>query len=148
MQLIGFNLTKVYGERFPNFTKAGINNNVEFTNIEKDKIDMLKDLEALKISFRYSLLYGDVDKPENTKPENKQGELFFEGSLLLSATKDEAKEFHKSWKTKEVPQTALTTLYNIILRKCSTKAVTLQEDLNLPSPYLKVPILTLQEKTK
>ena len=122
MQVIGFNLTKIYGEKAPTFSKAGINNNIEFVNVEKETVDLLKDMEALKIAFKYSLLYGDLEKPDQTKTEDKQAEISFEGSLLLSATKDEAKEFHKSWKKKEVPKDALAPLYNFIIRKCSLKA--------------------------
>ena len=145
MQVIGFNLTKIHGERFPHFSKAGINNNLEFVNVEKDKVDILKELEALKISFKYSLLYGDIEKPENTKQEDKQGEICFEGNLILSAASEEAKDFHKMWKKKEVPKSSVAPLYNFILRRCSTKAINLQEDLGLPSPYLKVPQIQPKE---
>src|SRR3989344_2961080 len=114
MQLIGFNLTKVYGEKYSGFSKAGVNNNIEFTNIEKDKLDILKDLEVVKISFKYALLYGDIEKPEETKEKDKQGEIYFEGNMILSTTQDEAKYFHKSWKKKEVPKSAIAPLYNFI----------------------------------
>ena len=144
MQVIGFNLTKIHGEKLPNYSKSGINNNLEFVNVEKDKIDLLKELDALKISFKYSLLYGDLEKPENTKQEDKQGEIYFEGNLILSTSSEEAKDFHKMWKKKEIPKSAVEHLYNFILRKCSTKSINIQEDLGLPSPYLKVPQIKLK----
>ena len=145
MQVIGFNLTKIYGEKYPSFSKAGVNNNIEFLNIEKNKLDILKDLEVLKVSFKYNLLYGDIDKPEETKEKDKKGEIYFEGNIILSTTQDEAKDFHKFWKKKEVPKSAIAPLYNLILRKCSIKAIILQEDLALPSPYLKLPQIQLKE---
>ena len=145
MQVIGFNLTKIHGEKFPSFSKAGINNNVEFTNVEKDKVEMLKNLEAIKLSFKYALLYGNFEKPEETKEKDKQGEIYFEGNIILSATDDEAKDFHKSWKKKEIPKSSIAPLYNFILRRCSIKAINLQEDLTLPSPYLKVPLIQPKE---
>jgi len=145
MQVIGFNLTKIHGEKLPSFSKAGINNNLEFTNVEKDKVDLLKDLEVIKLSFKYILLYGNIEKPEETKEKDKQGEIYFEGNIILSATEDEAKDFHKSWKKKEIPKSSVAPLYNFILRRCSVKAINLQEDLTLPSPYLKVPIIKPKE---
>ncbi len=145
MQIIGFNLTKIHGEKKPSFSRAGVNNNIDFSNVEKDTVSLLKDTEALKISFKYSLLYGDVEKPELTKEKDRQAEIAFEGFLVLSATPEEAKEFHTSWKKKAVPKNAVAPLYNFILRKCSSKAIILQEDLSLPSPYLKIPQLRPKE---
>ena len=54
MQIIGFNLTKVLAERSPDFTRSAINTNIEFSNVEKEKVDLLKDAEAIKISFKFS----------------------------------------------------------------------------------------------
>src|SRR3989344_494663 len=103
MQVIGFNLTKIHGEKLNNFSKPNINNNIEFINIEKEKIELLKEFEALKINFKYSLLYQSPET-EKSKEKEKQGEVCFEGNLILSVSEEEAKDFHKLWKKKEVPK--------------------------------------------
>ena len=145
MQVIGFNLTKIHGEKLSNFSKPNINNNIEFINIEKEKIELLKEFEALKINFKYSLLYHspETEKSKNDEKE-KQGEVSFEGNLILSVNEEESKEFHKLWKKKQVPQNTMAPLYTFILKRCSLKALNIQDDLNLPSPYFKVPQIKLK----
>ncbi len=138
MQVIGFNFTKISAERFLNSeVTKGINTNLEFTNVEEEKLTLLKDSEAIKISFKYSINYGDKDPKKETK---KNGEVIFEGNIILSATKEEAKEVMKSWKKKELPGQAKLTLFNLIIRKCSPKALDLEDQINLrlhlPLPQL------------
>ncbi|MEK6854726.1 MAG: hypothetical protein AABX73_00720 [Nanoarchaeota archaeon] len=145
MQTIGFNITKIHAERTENPNRASINNNIEFTNIEKEKIDILKDLEAIKIAFKYSLTYTNPEKKEAQNPEEKLAEVFFEGFLILSLDKEKAKEFHKAWKKKQIPKTEVIPLYNTILKRCTIKAATLQEELGLPS-HLKIPQLKLESQ--
>jgi hypothetical protein len=139
MKVIGFNFTKIHAEKnTPNIKDAAIDNNVQFTDLEEDTLDLLKDEKVLKTSFKYSLIYSEKEgeKKENTK---NHGEVSFEGNILLSVDKKEAKEFLKAWKNKQVPETAVIPLYNIIFRRCGSKSIPLQEDLSLPSPFLKVP---------
>ncbi len=129
MQVIGFNLKKILAQRSIDFQKGPINTNIEFTDVEKEKVDMLKDIDALKISFVFSVNYSDQEKKE----ELKHGEVSFEGNILLSSTKDESKEIQKSWKKKQIQDSVRIPLINFILKKCSVKALSLEEDLNLPS---------------
>ncbi len=143
MQVIGFNLTKIYGEKLDNFSKPDINNNIEFIDVEKQKVELLKDLEAIKIVFKYSLLYNSSES-EKSKTKEKQGEVAFEGNIILSVNEEESKEFHKMWKKKQIPISAMTSLYSFILKRCSLKALNIQDDLNLPSPYFKLPSIKLK----
>ncbi len=140
MQLIGFNLKKVSASRSPDFKRGSINTNIEFSDVIKEKLDLLKDTEALKIAFIFSILYSEKEmNPENqeknqeTKSEKSQGEVTFEGDILFSANKEEAKEITKSWKKKQIPEQFRLPMINFILKKCSVKALSLEEDLNLPS---------------
>ena len=140
MQVIGFNLSKVLAERSPDFTRSAINTNIEFSNVEKEKVDLLKDAEAVKISFKFSVIYENKEKKEK-----KNGEVSCEGVIVLSTSKEEAKDFHKSWKKKEVPKDTMIPLYNVILKKCSLKALQLEDDLNLP-PHIPFPQIRAQPK--
>ena len=146
MQLVGFNFTKISGERADKFTRAKVNADLQFLNIERQKLDILKDDEAIKIFFRHSLTYDEEnlnqkapEQKENQKSE-KKGEVLFEGNLLFSATKEEIKNITKSWKKKVLPKEIAVQAYNLILKKCAPRAFQLQDELGLPT-HLRVPRL-------
>ncbi len=146
MQVVGFNLIKILAKRELTYKRSAINTNIEFTNIEKESLPVLKDDEAIKISFKFDITYGDQEKtPDKKEKEEKQAEISFEGIIILSATKDEAKEYIKNWKKKEVPQESAIPLYNTILKRCSIKALQLEEDLNLPT-HIPFPQVRAQPK--
>ncbi|MBS3071358.1 hypothetical protein J4408_00030 [Candidatus Pacearchaeota archaeon] len=148
MQVIGFNLTKISALREEQLKRASINTHIEFTKVEKEKIEMLKDSEAIKLNFRFTITYGDPNKNSDKKEDKEQnsGELVFEGLIVLSLSKDQSKEFQKAWKNKQVPQDSVVPLYNMILKKCSVKALQLEDDLNLPL-HIPFPQVKKQEKS-
>lgn len=130
MRIIGFNLTKILAEKAQSSSPTQkINTNIEFINLDKEKIDILKDNDVLKISFKFSIFYTESED----KKESKQGEIAFEGNVLLSTNKEESKEALKSWKKKELPSGFKIAMFNVILKKCTTKALFLEEEINLPS---------------
>ncbi len=128
MQIIGFNLKKILATRSNSFQRGPINTNIEFTDVNKEKIDLLKDTEGVRISFIFSVVYSDQEKKEDLK----HGEVSFEGDILFSANKEEAKDIAKSWKKKQIEDKIRIPLINFILKKCSVKALLLEEDLSLP----------------
>jgi hypothetical protein len=137
MQLIGFNLKKISAEKSPKFKTGTMNTNIEFTDVDKQKIDLLKEAEAVKISFLFTVSYTEAEKEKTENDEKKQqlekfGELVFDGDMMLSSTKDEADEIINTWKKKQIPDQFRIPLINYILKKCSTKALSLEDDLNLP----------------
>ena len=136
MQIIGFNFTKMSAEKSKDITK-GPNTHIEFTDLEKEKIDILKDAEAIKISFKYDLLYGDKDQEK----DNLEGNISFEGKVSLSVQKDEAKKITKSWKKRKLPDDMNVFLFNLILRRCTPKAVHFQDEIGLPF-HVPMPKLT------
>ncbi len=147
MQLIGFNLKKVSASRSPDFKRGSINTNIEFSDVVKEKLDLLKDTEALKIAFIFSILYSEKEPTQEEKLEKaliSQGEVTFEGDILFSANKEEAKDITKSWKKKQIPEQFRLPMINFILKKCSVKALSLEEDLNLPS-HIPFPQVRKQE---
>lgn len=144
MQVIGFNFTRISAERFPEY-KSGktINNNIEFTSLDKDKIEVLKDLEAAKVSFKYALTYKDNADEKEIAP--KDAEIIFEGVIILSLTKDESKELFKFWKKKELPASFRIPLFNLLIKKCAARALSFEEELNLP-PHINIPQLAPKPK--
>ncbi len=144
MKIISLQLTKIHAERINELENPDVNNNVQFTNVEKDNsLEILKEHNISKVAFSYTLVY----KNKKSKAE-KDAEVLMEGYFLLSLEKDEQKEFEKSWKEKKVPENHIETLFNSILRRCTSKAVPIQDELNIPSPFLRVPPVTVQKSDK
>ena len=48
MQVIGFNFTKISAEREDKLERYSLNTNIEFTNLEKEEVELLKDSNAIK----------------------------------------------------------------------------------------------------
>jgi hypothetical protein len=129
MKVIGFNFTKISSERQSVPEKTSINTNIEFTEVEREKVELLKDSEPLKISFKCSWVYSNAEKKEA-----KFGEISFEGNIILAAEKEESKEILKSWKKKKISPTMQIPLFNLILKKCTPRAAHYADEIALPSP--------------
>ncbi len=151
MQLIGFNLKKIQANRSPQFNRSAINTNIEFRDIDKEKVDLLKDNDALRISFIFSITYQDAEKleknPEKKEEIENQAEVKFEGDMLFSTNKEESKDLLKSWKKKQIPENFRIPMINFILKKCSVKALSLEEDLALPS-HIPFPQIRKSQQTQ
>jgi len=144
MKVIGFEFTKILAEKSKEFKQnSSLNTNIDFLNIEKEDISILKDHEAVKVSFKYSLLYsiGETKEKKKSKEQGKDSEITMEGIIIFSASPEESKEILKSWKKKELPNSFKIPLFNLILKKCTPKAVYLEEEINLPS-HIPLPKIT------
>lgn len=142
MKIIGFSFEEISGKKATEIRQSTINTDIVFDNVEKAKIEIVKDEEALRIAFTFKVTYKDS--------ENKitqTNEVLCKGSLLLMVSKDESKEFIKLWKSKQVPKDKIVPLYNFILRKCSLKALSLEEDLGL-QPHIPFPHIRNQPQDK
>ncbi len=129
MKTIGFNLTKIHAENIDNNkSKNSADTNLEFLEVDKTKVDVMKDQEVLVFSFKFTVTY-----TESQEKKEKSGEVIFEGKIILATDKEETKEILKSWKKKEIADAIRTPLFNLVLQKCSVKALTLEEDVGLPS---------------
>jgi hypothetical protein len=121
MKIIGFNLSKVLIQKKEKFQgRIEINQNIDIKNISKDNIP-ITDEEVLNIEFAFQINYS-----------NDMAKLEFEGALLSIPDKDELKEILKSWKDKKIPDKVRVPLFNFIMSKCNIKALSLEDDLNLP----------------
>ncbi len=134
MKIIGFNIEEIAGRKNHELKRYSINTDITFNNVEKSKLDLLKEDEALKLSFKFQVNYKDAE----SKSEDLKSEISIIGSILLMVDKELSKEFIKSWKNKEIPKDKVVALYNFILKKCSVRALQLEEDLNL-QPHIPFP---------
>lgn len=128
MRVIGFNYTKLHAERLSKLEKTDkITANIEFLDIEKDALEVMKESDVLKANFKYEVNYD----PSNAK-------ILCEGSLILMAEKEEIKNIIKQWKKKQMDDKTRLFLTNVVWRKCTMKAFSLEEDLNL-QPHVRIP---------
>lgn len=132
MQIIGFNFIKVSGEKFLNEKKSvsvqdrKITTNIEFTNVEKEKFDLLNE-EVVRVNFSFTISY-----------EPKVAEITFKGFLVLKLDKKEMTSLLKDWKDKKIPPEMNLVLLNLVLQKSTVKALQMEEELNLP-PHFSLP---------
>lgn len=154
MEIIGFSFTNIQGIRNKNFKLPFATNiNINFDEVEKQKIEIVKEKEIATTSFKCSLAYNEPPQEQNNSSEkqkekeqksnNIMAEIKLEGNLTLSLDKEEAKELFKAWKKKEMPEKFREPLFNVIWRKCLLRALTMEDELNLP-PHINLPRIKLQ----
>ena len=136
MRIIGFNFTKISAEKITEKITKKPSMSIEFLELKEDKIDLLKEEKIVKISFKYSLAYGEQEN-------DKEGEISFKGDIILSVTKEESRGIAKNWKKKQLPSPMNIILFNLILKRCTPKAVFLEDEVALP---IHVPTPKLQQK--
>ncbi|MGV8151830.1 MAG: hypothetical protein ACP5OG_02020 [Candidatus Nanoarchaeia archaeon] len=134
MKIIGFNLSKIAIERSQKpLEKLNINYDVKIGEIAKESIPFSKD-EAYKLDFSFTINY---NKGEFAKVD-------FNGSLIIIVDKEEARDFSKFSRDKQLPEQAKMPIFNFIMNKCNIKAIQLEDDLGLPL-HIQMPRLGKQE---
>lgn len=141
MQVVGFNFTKVSGEKFVDRLKSKPSTSIEFIDLEKEKVDMLVDGNIVKIKFTYSISYENQDK----KKDNVEAKIEMNGTIALTVNKEELKEIQKEWKKKKLPGVMNIFLFNFILKKCTPKAIFIEDELEVP---FHTPMPQLKPNTK
>jgi hypothetical protein len=145
MQILGFNFTKISAEKFPDFKgKANAGINIDFSNVKKEKLDLIKDLETYKSDFKLNISYSDIETKDK-KTNSKLGEIIFGGNILIGISKEDPKEVAKAFRSNEIPIKIKEFFLNFILTKCATKALDLEDQLHLPL-HIPFPQVKLQEK--
>ena len=123
MKVLGFNFDKLNAEKIkarPENLK--ISTNIDIAEIKDLKNEVLKTKEDLiQVSFSYTVKYDPGFVEINLK-----------GNILLSLDEKLAKDVLKEWKKKKMPESFRVSLFNIILRKATVKALELEDELNLP----------------
>ncbi len=123
MKLVGFNYTKIHAERFEKAKKfEKISQSLNFTDITKEEIDLMKESNVLKVTFEHTVMYD----PEFVK-------IDLRGAVLLQMNSETIKEAVKSWKKdKKISDEIKIPLYKIILNRCALKSLNIEEELNVP----------------
>lgn len=137
MKLLGLTFTKLTGEKIGEVPRdLKINTKMDIPKITSVKSDTFRfKEEVLAIKFAFELDYS-----------SDCAKLSIEGNILLGLDPKRAKDILKDWEKKEISEEFRMTLFNIIMRKASLRALQLEEDLNLP-PHINFPIIKTQENS-
>ena len=66
---------------------------------------------------------------------------------MIAMDSKEVKDVLKEWKDKKLNESFRISIFNIILRKASVKALQLEEDINIP-PHFSLPFLNTNKEYK
>ena len=138
MRLIGFNLTKMNLEKkSDNFKGIKINTGIDLLEIKEVNSTLFNSQEPiLMIKFNQ---YVNYDKDVAS--------LSFYGNLIVSTDQKQAREVFDKWKDKKLPEDFKLTIFNLIFKKITLKALQMEEELNLP-PHIPFPSFKQNEKKK
>jgi len=133
---MGFNFTKIQVEKFKDRVEnLKIGTRIDVSDITEAKSRILKTKEEIiVVKFLFGLDY-----------EPKMAKIDLEGNLILSLDSKQAKEVLKDWKDKKMSEELRITLFNLILKKATLKALQLEEEMNLPI-HMRLPSLKISEK--
>jgi hypothetical protein len=144
MNILGFSFTKISASRTEGTQETvALDTNLKFTSVERDNAPLLKEGALVKVGFSFELTY----QTEHNKKRETFASVICEGVILVSCTEKDSQEMIKHWKKKELPTNVKVPLFNLIIRKCSIKSLSLQEDLNLPT-NVKIPQVDAKAMTR
>ena len=104
MNIVGSNLTKVSGERNPDFKgKLELNTNINLRSVEKFKSSQAKQ-EVLKVDYQFEIKYGEL------------GGVSIEGILFISADPKTIKEAIKDKADNNYNSPTQMAIMNIIIQ--------------------------------
>jgi|APSaa5957512622_1039677.scaffolds.fasta_scaffold123578_1 hypothetical protein len=132
-RLLGFNFRRIEVERQDQSPeKVDIVSDIKFENVEKHRVDLVNE-EALKIDFEFKLTYKDFAK------------LSMQGAIILMVDDKAFKDALKEWKkNKKLPKDLNQGLINLILQKCSLRALQLEEEMGIPL-HIQMPKVKIQD---
>lgn len=129
MAVVGLNLLKINAEREESLKgKISINNHMGVRTVEKKDFAFGKHKEpGLKFIFVYETIYHEGEKIV--------GKVMMEGEAFFMQQPDVVTKIYDDWKNeKKLPTVVMGEILNAAMAKCNVKAITLTDDIGLPSP--------------
>ncbi len=137
MRLIGLNLTKMDLEKkSDDFKDMKLSTSIDISEVKEIKSEMFSKESLLLVKFEYVINY-----------EKGIASLKFNGNIIVSLEEAKVKEVLGEWKNKKLPEAFRLSIFNIILKKVSVKALHFEEELNLP-PHIPIPFFKPEKKKK
>lgn len=136
MRFMGFGFEKINAEKKPaKKDEVKISTKIDIPSITKVQSDLnMGKNEILRVDFSYVIAY----EPDAAKIE-------LGGHVLLMDEPKKIKEILDKWKDKQIPDKFKLSIFNIVLRKSTLKALQIEEELNLP-PHMPLPSVKPQEE--
>lgn len=126
MPIIGFNFSKIAGERKPTAAgKVSINNNLQIKEVSETELELGDARQkGLTFTFEFSVKY-----------EPSHGSIDLIGHVLFTEDQKKVSEIIAGWKKdKRLPAEITEGVINSILAKSNVQALILSQELNLPAP--------------
>ena len=138
MKILGLNFTKLNAEKFSVETKGvKIGTHIDLSEIREVKADFFSSKErVLGIKFSYEIDY-----------EHNFAKIKLAGNILVSTDETNFNKILEGWKEKNLPDDFRLSIFNLILKKSSLKALQLEEELNIPL-HIAMPFLKPQDKSQ
>ncbi len=122
MPIVSFDFSKISAERKINTSgKIDIRSNITILDIEKEKLELAKNEEALKFLFEFKITY-----------EPDAGEIDLKGHTIFIDDEKKIKDILKEWKNKKIPEEVALQVINNILYRCNLKALQMAHEISLP----------------
>ena len=133
MTIVGFNFTKIEGEKKDMIKgKININNNVHINKVEEKDLALGNQKQkVLSFNFEFTAKY-----------DPNIGSIKLTGNVLYMEDSKKVKDILDGWKKdKKLPKEVMPNILNTVLNKCNIQALILIEQINLPPP---IPLPKLQ----
>ncbi|MBI4017389.1 MAG: hypothetical protein HY366_00395 [Candidatus Aenigmarchaeota archaeon] len=143
MPVVGMGIHKIEAWREQEMAdNMGVGQAPTIKEVRAKKIDVLNK-EGVEILFEYVFEYKVDLKKKNLAA------ISFEGNVVFLPDKDEeVNNAIETWKKeKKVPVKIFVPVVNNIIRKCVSRAITLADDLNLPTP-ISFPVVTTESEAE
>ena len=129
MAIIGFNFDNILAERMKKlYGNIDIKQKIGITEITMEKLSLNKDEEVLKFNFEFLVDY-----------EPKFAKIHIRGHVLSLEDTKRNKEIMDKWKkSKQVDSKMLQDVFNVVVSKCTIKALSISQDINVP-PLIPLP---------
>jgi len=117
-----------------------VNTSIKIKDLKEEEIVLgsgKKD-SILKFFFEYLVDY-----------QPSQASVVLEGNIVYTAKKEEVESIMKEWKkTKKFPPSITKDVLNNIFMRCNIKALTFEQEINLPPHILMPRLQTAPKKNK
>ena len=138
MKVLGLNFTKLNAEKLSIDTKGvKIGTHIDLSEIREVKSDFFSNKEkVLGIKFSYEIDYD----PNFAK-------IKLAGNILISVNEQMSSQILEGWKTKNLPEEFRLSVFNLILKKSSLKALQLEDELGVPT-HISMPQISFSDSAK
>lgn len=127
MAVVGFNFTKMIGEKNADPTKKmNIDRSVNIQSVEETQLNVgAQKQQAIVVSFIYAVTYA----PELGKVE-------LHGNLLYMAPEQKLADAVAHWKKNStLPVDVMNPVLHSVFTRCNVQALIMSRDLALPPPF-------------